>query len=59
LEHGYLLLELSGMSTGLDNTFLECAYIVVNRRAVVAALSGGEVPYRACCVVEQAEPRVV
>jgi hypothetical protein len=37
LEHGYLLLELSRVSTRLDDTFLERADVVVNCGAVIAA----------------------
>jgi hypothetical protein len=37
LEYGHLLLELRGVSTGLDDTFLKCADVVVNRRSVIAA----------------------
>jgi hypothetical protein len=37
LEEGHLLLELSSVSTGLDNTFLKSPDIIINGRSVVAA----------------------
>jgi hypothetical protein len=37
LEYGHLLLELSRVSAGLDDTLLKSSDVVVNGRSVIAA----------------------